>query len=206
MIKYAESAETILKRLKNGITNVDTDEGSFIHDSQAPISIEQAEIKIEMDEIIKRVFAHIAIEEGYDDDVIARCAENGVELKEGNKAMTELTITGVAGSTIPSGGLVKTPSGLVYILMEDAIIQEGATTTTAWIEAENIGSQYNVPRGTITQMPIKYIGITSVTNLKEVVNGFDNEKVTDLYKRYLSSIQNPSKSGSKNDYLMWVLY
>ncbi|NOW03241.1 baseplate J/gp47 family protein [Clostridium beijerinckii] len=205
MIKYAESAENILSRLKNGITNVDTSEGSFVHDSQAPVSIEIADVKIKMDQILSRVFAKYALENGYSEELEARTDEMGIDKKDGTKATTYVTFTGVEGATYPAGAYVKTLNGLSYKVINNATIPVGAVTILAQVEAEAIGSKYNVMANSITVMPTKYNGITGVTNLDNVTNGADKESNEDLYNRYKLRIQNPQTSGNKYHYESWAL-
>lgn len=47
MSNYFESSETILDRMKSGITGVNTIEGSDIHNSQAPVSVELSNTKLQ---------------------------------------------------------------------------------------------------------------------------------------------------------------
>lgn len=188
MIKYSESAENILNRLKSGITNVDTSQGSFIHDGQAPVSIDMADIKISLDEILKRVFVKSALENGYSEELEQRCNEMGITRKVGLKATTYVKFTGVDGATYPSNAIVKTTNGLTYTVINNATIPTGATTVLAQVIEQEIGSKYNVMANSITQMPIKYTGITGVANLEDVENGTDVESNLDLYNRYLLKI------------------
>ena len=202
---YYEASEDILVRMKEDITEVNTSEGSFVHDSQAPVSVELSNTKLQLNEVLKKVFASSAYENEYSEFLERRCADYGVTRKAGGKATGYVTFTGQAGASIPSGTIVATQTGLRYFTVDSAVIPEGATTVKVQVEAEDIGASYNKIANTITYMPIKLINITSVTNEEAFENGYDEESDEDLYNRYCIKVQKPATSANENQFLIWAL-
>ncbi|AGX43945.1 baseplate J/gp47 family protein [Clostridium saccharobutylicum] len=202
---YFESSETILNRMKSGITNVSTIEGSDIHNSQAPVSVELANTKLQLDEIFKKVFAKSALENGYSEWLEKRCEEFGIYRKSGDKATGYITFIGQAGATILANTIVQTQTGLRYFTMDNAVIANGTTSIKVKVAAEYIGSAYNKIANTITYLPIRLINITSITNEEAFENGYDVESNEDLCNRYIVKIQTPATSGNENHYKNWAL-
>lgn len=205
MSNYFESSEDILARMKSGITNVSTIEGSDIHNSQAPVSVELSDVKLQLDEVLKKVFAKSALENGYSELLEKRCADFGIYRKPGEKATGYITFTGQAGAAILPNTIVTTQTGLRYFATDSVIIPNGSTNIKVKVIAENIGSSYNKIANTITNLPIKLINITSITNEEAFTNGYDVESNEDLYNRYITKIQTPATSGNKYHYKNWTL-
>ncbi|NSB17428.1 baseplate J/gp47 family protein [Clostridium beijerinckii] len=205
MSSYFESSETILDRMKSGITGVNTIEGSDIHNSQAPVSVELSNTKLQLDEVLKKVFAKSALDNGYDEWLEKRCSDFGIYRKAGNKANGYITFNGQAGATILANTIVQTQTGLRYFTSDSAVIPNGATNVKVKVVAENIGSAYNKIANTITYLPVRLINITSITNEEPFTNGYDIETNEDLFNRYITKIQTPASSGNKYHYKNWAL-
>lgn len=205
MSSYFESSEDILARMKSGITNVSTIEGSDIHNVQAPVSIELSNTKLQLDEVLKKVFASTAYKNGYGEWLEIRCSEFGIERKAGAKASGYITFNGQAGATILADTIVTTQTGLRYFTIDSAIIPNGSTSVKVKVTAENIGSTYNKIANTIIYLPIKLINITGITNEEAFTNGYDIESDEALYQRYSIKVQTPSTSGNKYHYINWAL-
>lgn len=202
---YFEASETILERMKSEITGVSTIEGSDIHNSQAPVSVELSNTKLQLDEIFKKVFAKSALDNGYSEWLEKRCSDFGVYRKSGDNASGYITFYGQAGATILANTIVQTQTGLRYFTDSSATIPNGSTSIKVKVTAENIGSAYNKIANTITYLPIKLINITSVTNEDAFTNGYDNESDEDLYNRYILKLQTPATSGNIYHYQNWAL-
>lgn len=205
MVTYYESSETVLARMKEQITDVNTNEGSAIHNSQSPVSIEIANTKLQQDEILKRVFASKAYANGYDDELKLRCDEFGITQKSGDYATTYITFNGLSRTSVGAGTVVQTETGLKYYTQDDATIATGETSVKILVKAEKIGSAYNKIANTITYLPVKINGITSITNEDDITNGYDDETMESLYNRYTIKKQTPATSGNKYHYLNWAL-
>ncbi|MFL0248855.1 baseplate J/gp47 family protein [Clostridium neuense] len=200
---YSEDDKTILNRMKKGVpSDIDTSEGSFIHDALSPVSQEIAKQEINLDEILKRAFAITAAENGYSTELDNRCAEQGVIRKSGTSSTGQVTFTGSENTVVPEGTVVETLGGLQYETTEAAVINGGFASVN--IASTLVGDKYNVPASTIVQLPVQVMGITKVTNANPTSGGTDVEDDESFLKRYLAKVQNPASSGNVSDYVEWA--
>jgi uncharacterized phage protein gp47/JayE len=194
---------TIKNRMANNITSdIDKSEGSFINDVLSPTSKEIAQNYIDLDELLKRVFAITAAQYGYSTELENKCAEFGVTRKVGSYSTGQITFSGTEGTVIPNGTLVQTLSGLQFRTLQDGVISNGSLTTN--IQAVELGSNYNVPANTINQLPVQLVGITSVTNKLTTSGGSGAESDNDLLQRLLLKARTPAVSGNANHYKAWA--
>lgn len=201
---YQEDSRDILDRmLGEAPADIDTSEGSFMWDAQAPVAEELAKTKIQMDELLKRVFAISAVENGYSEELELRVAEDGLTRKPGTKAMGQVVFEGSDGTAIPEGTVVASESGLEYITLADGIIEDGMAAIN--IEAVEIGTEYNVVSGSINTLPVQVVGVTSVINLEPITGGTPLETDRDLLARYLFRARTPATSGNAHHYKLWAL-
>lgn len=203
---YSEDDSAILNRMKTNVpSDIDTSEGSFIHDALSPTAQEIAQQQINLDEILKKVFATTAAENGYSSELESRCEEQGIKRKQGTKAIGQVTFTGIAGTEVLKGTIVQTSGRLQYITINDAQIDDNNTNVIVDIQAIDIGIKYNIPAGAIIQIPVQVPGILSVTNASPTVGGTDIENNESMLQRYLIKVQEPSTGGNKYDYIKWAL-
>ncbi|PRR70929.1 baseplate J/gp47 family protein [Clostridium thermopalmarium] len=201
---YSEDSKDILNRMLDKVPNdLNKLEGSFLFDALSPISCELAEAKIQLDEILNRVFAVTAAKYGYSEELDKKAEEYGIYRKGGTKATGEIIFDGVDNTVIPKGTIVQTSNGLQFETTEEKIIINGSATVK--IEAMEIGEKYNVPSGTITQLPIQLVGIRSINNINPTTGGTENESDAELLQRLLLKIQSPVTSGNPNHYKQWAL-
>lgn len=194
---------TIKNRMADNIdSDIDKSEGSFINDVISPTSQELAQEYIDLDEMLKRVFAITAAANGYSDDLANRCKEFGVYRKDGSKATGQITFSGTDGTTIPEGTLMQTAEGLQFITLEDGTISGG--TIAIDIEAMDIGTDYNVPAQAITELPVQLTGVTLISNDLAITGGSAEESDDDLLQRLLLKAQTPAVSGNANHYKSWA--
>ena len=201
---YNESNTAILERILDRVPNdLPKIEGTFLYDGASGISHELAESKLQLDEVLKRVFATTAAENGYSNELEKRCAEVGVYRKGGVKAIGQVTFTGADNIVVPVNTLVQTAGGLQFKTLADVTLTDGSAI--ADIEAVSIGSQYNLPANTIVELPVQIIGVTAVTNNVETLGGTNIESDNDLLNRYLLQVRMPATSGNANQYKLWAL-
>ncbi|MFA5048662.1 MAG: baseplate J/gp47 family protein [Patescibacteria group bacterium] len=87
--------------------------------------------------------------------------------------------------TITSGTIVSTPSGLLFVTTETGTIASGGTDSNAVsVEAQSVGSEYNVLADNITIITTPVIGVNSVTNTAASTNGLNEETSVDFEKRF----------------------
>lgn len=130
-------------------------------------------------------------------------AQVGMTRADGKKATVEVTFTGSDGTFIAAGTALYAPeSGLQFLTCVDTTIAEGTATVLA--EAAEVGSDYNLPAGTITSMYINVAGVISVTNTDAAAGGVDVESDADFFARYHLRRTLPITSGNKNHYITWA--
>lgn len=201
MLVYSENnTETIIKNrmLENIASEVDKLEGSFVYDGISPASTELAQVYISQDDILKRTSPYTA--SGTDLENISKAY--GVTRKEGGKATTQIQVTALAGTVLRAGTLVQTIEGLKYEITGDITVIN--TSILVEVQALEVGEKYNVSANVITQLPIKVNGVTAVTNLNNVTNGYDIESDEGLRQRYFERVQTPATSGNKYHYKNWA--
>lgn len=195
-----EDRKTIHDRmLKNISDEYDKSEGSFFYDATKPAAIEFENAYIQLD----KVEAKLDIENLSGNELERFIYQRtGIKRKPATKATTVVTISGQEGAKISKGDLVGTDT-VNFISIEDKTI--GPTgQMTVLVECELAGTIGNVPAGAIKYFPVSIPGLTSVTNLEPVVNGYDAESDSDLRQRYYERIQTPATSGNKYHYLNWA--
>lgn len=97
--------------------------------------------------------------------------------------------------TIPIGTLVATPSGLLYITTTIGTILSGnLDSNPVFIEAYEIGEEYNVPADSITVIQTAVLGVDSVNNTTSTTYGLDDEPQEDFEIRFNNYILGLGKS------------
>ncbi|OPJ58432.1 baseplate J/gp47 family protein [Clostridium oryzae] len=202
---YSEDSEDILDRMLEKVpSDADSSEGSFIFDSLSPISQELAQSKIQLDEVLNRVFAISAAKNGYSDELELKASEFGITRKAGTKASLEngTEVYGSDNTVIPAGSIFQTEGGLQYKTLAEATIVDGKAVVD--VEATDIGNKYNVPAGIITEVPIQILGVTGVKNISPVTGGTEEEADEDLLDRLLLKVKTPATSGNAGHYKIWA--
>lgn len=201
---FSEASSTVLNRMLGNVpSDMDKSEGSLIYDALSPVSKEVVSSEIQLDEVLNMVFAQTAAANGYSTQLDLRCSEFGLARKPGTAATGEVTFTGTETTPIPLGTTVQTPGGLRYTTTAKGIITGGVVTIN--IQAVNLGTAYNVPAATITQIPTVLSGITGVNNLSPIIGGNDPETDEALLQRLLIQVQSPPTSGNAAHYIQWAL-
>lgn len=129
--------------------------------------------------------------------VDVRAADYGKSRKEGIKAEGTLTITRDpcdAAFLVRKGHTFKSNADsygnyLRYYAVKDTVLPAGEQKSTVQVQAEEIGSAYNLPAGSIQQSLIHITGCTGVNNEQGwiVFEGTDQETTESLRKRCLNS-------------------
>lgn len=198
---YENNTEQAIKqRMLDLINNeIDKTEGSFTYDAISPASVEFAQAYIQLENILKLVFAKTSSGEYLD----KRAQEFGLARNPGTKATGVVRFTGTNGVLIPKGTQVQTQAGLVYQTLIQGVIL--SSTVEVSIEAMAAGSQYNVPSGAINQIPISISGVLSAVNPSATSGGTNVETDESLLARLLLKVQTPATSGNANEYKLWAL-
>ncbi|SKA99313.1 Uncharacterized phage protein gp47/JayE [Caloramator quimbayensis] len=196
---YEDMTDDVLKERMLEQTSTYNDEGGFIYDAIAPVATELANMYAELDNVLKNVFAQTSSGEWLE----KRAAEFGIYRKTGTKATGQVKFVGNNGTIIPAGALVQTESGLQFQTKAEVTISNEQAIVD--IEAIDVGSQYNVPANTITELPVQIVGVISVINEQATASGTNEEDDASLLNRLLIKVQTPATSGNANHYKLWAL-
>lgn len=174
--------------------------GSFMWDALAPAANEMAKQYIEIRGNLSKAF----VQTSYGEFLDMKAEEFGLTRKQGNKATCKVVFNGLANTVIPKDFLVQTESKLRYRTIQELTIASNGSVE-GYVEAEEIGTQYNVGVGTINRIPIVLTGLTSVTNTTEATSGAGIETDEELAERVLIKAKTPATSGNANHYRVWAL-
>lgn len=120
------------------------------------------------------------------------------ERKSGVKATTNVVFsrTGTSGAvSIPSGTEVQTASGLSFFTTAAATIADGNTDSDpVEVEAEEVGTAYNVLASTITILGDDIDGVETVNNSNAATGGVDQETDYAYKQRFQAYIEGLGKS------------
>ena len=177
--------EDILKRMIARVpSDLDRREGSVVYDALAPAAVEIQIMYIELDTILKEMFADTASREY----LIKRAAERGIT----PKPATYAALRGEFNMDIPIGSRFNLET-LNYRAVER--LEFGVYR----MECETIGSEGNSFFGTL--VPIEYIkGLTRAELTELLIPGEDEEDTERLRKRYFDSLSSQAFGGNIADY------
>lgn len=125
-------------------------------------------------------------------------------------ATGEITITGTAGTIIPTGSLFSTAEfndepSVDYAAVASATIPASGSVTID-VQCTQTGVIGNTPANTIVLVSSKITGITSVKNPKAITGGTDEETDESLQARIAEYDQSQGDSyvGNPSDYRRWA--
>jgi uncharacterized phage protein gp47/JayE len=195
-----EDREQILNRILSNIPDrYDKSKGLFPYDFSKATAIEFERKNKEIQKVANKLDVENLEGEELERFVYQR---TGQERKPATKATTIVIITGQEGAKISKGDLVGADT-VNFISTEDETI-DSTGQMTVLVECELAGSIGNVPAGAIKYFPVSIAGLTSVTNLEPITNGYDAESDESLLERYYERIRTPATSGNKYHYSNWA--
>ncbi len=113
--------------------------------------------------------------------------------KAGTKATVNVIFSRAVANgeiTIPAGTRVKTASGLRFVLSSATAILAGNTDSpSAEVEAESVGTAYNVSSGTVIVLEDQVAGVDTVTNALAALGGVDQETNIAYKNRFQAYIE-----------------
>ena len=194
-----QTYENLIKRILENTkaNNLDTREGSISFNLIAPLVEELAKAYISMGDILNLAF----IEDSFDEYLEKRINEFGIYRKDGEKATGSIKVTGEDEAYIENGTIVVS-NGLEFIVLNDIMLPYD---DVIYVEAMDIGYQYNLAAESIFTLKEGKTGITHLTNEEAFKNGLDIETDEELRERFKYLIQNPRTSGNINNYKEWAL-
>lgn len=130
-------------------------------------------------------------------------------LSEGRKpaaaATGAVSFTGVSGSVVPSGTVLRTAAGVQVATVADVTLSGGAGSAAA--EAVEAGAAGNLIAGTPLSLvsPIAGVQSTALVAAGGLTGGADIEDDEALRARVIDRIQQPPQGGCAYDYVAWAL-
>ena len=196
---FRSQEEILQEMLKNIQNTIDKSQNSLVHDALSPAAIELANFYLLLEEVASKLDI-----ENLEGEELERFVNQrtGIVRKPATKATTTVLITGQEGASISIGDLVASDT-INFISLENKTIDSSGEATVL-VECEVAGTIGNVPAGAIRYFPVSIPGLTSVTNLEPVVNGYDAESDEELRERYYERIRTPATSGNKYHYINWA--
>ncbi|UVI32095.1 baseplate J/gp47 family protein [Paenibacillus spongiae] len=188
---FEELLNNMLDEIQSGISKI---EGTFTYDTLAAFATQLAIAYTQLDRVLTLGFADTATGEYLD----KRANEFGLTRKVAVKATGQIKATGTNGTIIPQGTEFATLDETYFITTASGTITGG--TATIQIEAVNAGSASNVASGTITEIPVSIIGLSSVSNDNATSGGSDIESDDELRIRLSDRVKKPATSGNANFY------
>ena len=190
--------------LKNDILNnynldIAKNEGSFLDEIASGSAIAHASIYNILNKILNIAF----IKDSFEDNLDKRVAEFGIKRKHGQEAMGYVTFTGDIGTTIYREQPIKYGKLTYYTVpVEESVVIEDGTVRMI-IQAEGVGSEYNIPPSAVLTCDIE--GITSITGYTPFKDGSNEETDEELKERFFYIQAHRGTSGNVDDYINWAL-
>jgi uncharacterized phage protein gp47/JayE len=133
--------------------------------------------------------------------------ELNIPIKKANATQLTITIIGNEGATLLAGVNYYNPiTSYVYSLMSDVTIPTGQTSVIGTIESLTVGTQVNIPVGTILSLVTPDDNFdNNVTVLTVEILGVDSEETEDYRNRILQAKKNIPQGGAISDYVKWSL-
>jgi uncharacterized phage protein gp47/JayE len=121
-------------------------------------------------------------------------------------ASGSVTVTGIAGTPVPSGSQLTVQSqagAIVFQTTAGAVV--GAQPTPVSVVALTAGSAGNLAAGTTLGFAPAIAGIDGNATVVTLANGADRETDDELRARVLERIREPPMGGDAEDYVAWAL-
>lgn len=135
-------------------------------------------------------------------DLVGYCYFNIIR-RTGTYAHCAVTLTGAPGTIVPQGAVFLTADGLRFRLEAQVTLPTEGTATGS-LEAQEMGSAYNIPEGALVSMWVNIPGLTGYTN-QEAAGGTDTESDQALLERIDERRKRPPTSGNGYHYRQWAL-
>lgn len=191
--------EEMLEDLKVKGAAIDTREGSYSNALLSPSAYQRWLLR----ERLKGTLSMVFPDETSGEYIDKNAAQIGMMRRAGTKAAVAVQFSGTNGTVLPAGTDLYDPeSGLKFLTDAECTLANGTATVRA--TAEDVGADYNLAAGRLTQMGTNVDGVTTVTNPAAAEGGADEESDADLYARYHERTAGTITSGNAAQYEMWA--
>ncbi|RJG06242.1 baseplate J/gp47 family protein [Noviherbaspirillum cavernae] len=129
----------------------------------------------------------------------------GLQRKDPQVASGLVSVSGIVGSVIADGALIKHADGREYAVEGEQVLTTSSQTVS--VVAIAAGAAGNLVSGTRLAFLSPVVGVQSdaAVAASGIVNGSDIEEIDDLRARLLSRLRQPPNGGSRDDYVAWAL-
>ena len=188
-----QTMETILGRMLSRVEgDIDKQEGSLLHTSNALTAIELATLYTELDWMLRQAFTDTADREF----VIMRAKDRGIVPEQATKAILRISST-PSDVEIPIGERFTGDTANYKVI-------EKISSGSYKVECEEPGIVGNKTYGKI--IPIGYIDKLEEVNISELlIPGEDEESTDSLRERFFNSYKSVAFGGNRDDYIDKVL-
>lgn len=188
-----QTMETILGRMLSRVDgDIDKQEGSLLHTSNALTAIELSTLYTELDWMLRQAFTDTADREF----VIMRAKDRGIIPEQATKAILKVTST-PSEVEIPIGERFTGDTANYKVI-------EKISSGFYKVECEESGAVGNKTYGKI--IPIGYIEKLEEVSITELlIPGEDEESTDSLRERFFNSYKSVSFGGNRDDYIEKVL-
>lgn len=128
----------------------------------------------------------------------------GVTRKPGSAASGGAVAGGAEGVVFPADTRYRDSRGLLYRVLEDAVVAADGTADLA-LEAEEDGTTGNLEAGAQLQLVSPIAGADMAAVSLGLSGGADEEDDESVRARLLAKIRNPPHGGNADDYVQWAL-
>lgn len=187
--------------------DIDISEGSHEWNMTRPTALVMAEM---CEFVLPAVLQLILPQWSYGTYLDGHAKGRNLTRRAATAASGEITITGAAGTIIPTGSLFSTASvndepSVDYASLTSATIPSSGSVTIS-VRCTETGIIGNTAANTIVLVSSKLTGVTSVTNAEAVTGGTEQETDESLRERIdaVDKDQGNSFVGNPSDYKRWA--
>lgn len=154
-----------------------------------------------LDWLAKQLFADLAEER----ELLRKAALFDILPTPASFATGNVTATGVNGSSILAGTILRLDAVISYRVTTGQVIAGG--TATLPVVAVLAGASSNIPSGaTLTfESPVAGVVSSAVVATGGISGGVEQETVEEVRARLLLRLRNPPEGGAHHDYIAWTL-
>lgn len=206
-LKNCSVDELHKKIAKEMPADIDLSAGNHAWNMTRPTAIAMAEM---CEYYLVRTLELILPEWSYGEFLIGHAKSRNLTPRSATAASGVITVTGKAGTPIPTGSLFSTAAvndepSVEYATTEPVTIPESGSVTIA-VECTQTGIIGNTAANTVIMVAGKNTGITAVTNQEAITGGTEAESDESLKERIdeVDKSQGESYAGTPADYKRWA--
>lgn len=198
---YEEQTDELIRNRILNNTNIDVykGEGSFLYTSASAVAVALSEMYTALDDCVKLAIISRSSGEFLEE----RIKEFGDERKEGTAAKGTVKFTGLSGSKILDGTIIKN-NGLTFRVIADGELNSDGILEIL-VEAVENGESGNVNVNTKFELDAFDSNILSIEAVENFTGGYDKESDEDVKERFFYFRKHQTTSGNEFHLKKWAL-